>query len=137
MTGHPWSDDGPCHSIMVRMDVDWPDRRLDVLAALDCLAAASPELGSSGMDQRWPDLTNAVHWLIDDTWWDHTDPSGDVGTILASEAEADAVRSVVAVLLQVAERQGADGSDSAWFRDHAWSTVRQFSSSAADVMRTV
>lgn len=22
-------------------------------------------------EQRWPDLTNAIHWLIDDTWWDH------------------------------------------------------------------
>ena len=79
------------------MDVEWPDRRADVLAALDCLASAPPELSGDEADPRWADLTNAVHWLVDDTWWDQRDPRADIGLILANESEADATRAVVAL----------------------------------------
>lgn len=56
------------------MDIEWPDLRQDVLNALDVLAAEPPILDENGHDPRWPDLKNAVHWLVDDTFWDTATP---------------------------------------------------------------
>jgi hypothetical protein len=91
------------------VDVAWSDRREDVLSALRVLAAEPPVLDNESRDTRRPDLTNAVHWLIDDTSWDLQDPVTSIGTILRNGHEADAVREVVAV----SERQGTTISDAA------------------------
>ncbi|WP_116505430.1 hypothetical protein [Micromonospora sp. B006] len=45
--------------------VAWPDRRADITNALSVLATLRPH----GI-ALWPGLTEAVHWLIDDTSWD-------------------------------------------------------------------
>lgn len=64
------------------------DRRVDLREALVLLSSEAPPLTPSDRDPRWPDLTAAIHWLVDDTWWDQRDPSEDVGVILRSGAEA-------------------------------------------------
>lgn len=121
---------------MVLVDVEWPDRRADVLAALDCLASAPPGLSGDEADPRWPDLTNAVHWLVDDTWWDQRDPVADMGLILANESEADAIRAAVAALLTVARRTGATAADRVWFGDPSWGVVRELSARAGQILRS-
>ncbi len=36
------------------MDVEWPDRRADVLNGLDLLASEPPTLTAEGHDPLWP-----------------------------------------------------------------------------------
>ncbi|MEV6443013.1 hypothetical protein [Amycolatopsis sp. NPDC051716] len=112
------------------MDVAWPERREDVVAALRVLAAEAPALGVVGRDPRFPDLTNAVHWLVDDTSWDSEDPVASVGTILRDGAEAEVIRAVVAAVVLVSDRQGAAASDAAWFGDRGWCEVRRLAAEA-------
>jgi hypothetical protein len=106
------------------VDVAWPERREDVVSALRVLAAEPPALDEGGgRDPRFPDLTNAVHWLVDDTAWDSEDPVTSIGTILRDSAEADVIRAVVAAVVVVSDRQGATGSDAAWFGGRGWCEV--------------
>lgn len=112
------------------MDVAWPGRREDVLNALKVLAAEPPVLDGAGRDSRWPDLTNAVHWLVDDTPWDLVDPVTSIGTILRDGQESDVIRDVVAAVVAVSERQGSMSSDAAWFSDSGWSEVRRLATKA-------
>lgn len=107
-----------------------PYRRQDVLNALGLLAGDVPELDDAGRERRWPDLTEAVHWLVDDTWWDEDDPVESIGTILRDEAEADAVRAVVTAVVAVSGRQGAAAVDAAWYGDPAWPDVRRLAADA-------
>jgi hypothetical protein len=115
------------------MTQEW-SQRLDVLEALDFLSTSVPPLGADGRDHRWPNLTEAVHWLIDDTGWDTRDPAEDVGRILQSGTEADAIRDVVAAVMGVHDRQGAEATDAAWYGDPAWTEVRRLASIAAEVL---
>ncbi|KFU77260.1 hypothetical protein SAMN04489729_0575 [Amycolatopsis lurida] len=112
------------------MDVAWPERREDVLNALRVLSAAPPALDDAGGDTRWPDLTNAVHWLADDTSWDLVDPVTSIGTILRDSQESDVIREVVAAVVAVSDRQGSLSSDAAWFGDSGWSEVRRLATKA-------
>ncbi|MEU3770415.1 hypothetical protein AB0E55_35590 [Amycolatopsis keratiniphila] len=112
------------------MDVAWPGRREDVLNALRVLAAEPPVLDGVGRDDRLPDLTNAVHWLVDDTPWDLVDPATSIGTILRDSHESDVIREVVAAVVAVSDRQGAASSDAAWFGDSGWSDVRRLATTA-------
>lgn len=118
------------------MDVAYPGRRQDVLNALGLLAADIPELGRTGQDTSWPNLTEAVHWLVDDTSWDVHDPIDSIGAILHDEAEADAVRAVVTAVVAVADRQGAAATDASWYGDRNWPDVRRLAADAlAGLMR--
>lgn len=116
------------------MTVRWPEQRLDILTALDTLAADPLDL-VLGADPRWPSVTDAVHWLVDDTWWDHYDPIESVGTLLRSEEEAAAVRRVVAAIVAVADRHGPTAPDADWFGDEAWSQVQLAAREAAAALR--
>ena len=116
------------------MTVLWPDRRADVLAGLDVLAAA-PVASDPGLDGRWPDLTNAVHWVVDDTFWDRQDPAASIGTLLISAEEAEAVAAVVREVVSVSDRQGPEASDRAWLDDEAWPRVRAAAEQALSIMR--
>jgi hypothetical protein len=117
------------------MEIAWPDRRSDVLNALDALASGPPPLTSDGSDPRWPDLTNAVHWLVDDTWWDHNNPRESIGKVLRNDNEAHAVEQVVKVVVTVSERQGSTASDAQWFGDPDWPEVRKLAAQAAAMLR--
>ncbi|WP_313888084.1 SCO4402 family protein [Lentzea alba] len=112
------------------MDVAWPGRREDVLSALRTLAAEPPTLDGEGRDTRWPDLTNAVHWLVDDTLWDLVDPATSIGTILRNGHEADVIREIVTAVVAVSERQGTMASDATWFGDSGWCEVRRLAANA-------
>lgn len=120
----------------MNLSVAWPDRRGDVLNALDVLASEPPTLDARGQDPRWPDLSNAVHWLVDDTFWDHGEGAREsIGTILRDENEADVVQLAVAAVMRVAKRQGPTSRDAAWFADEGWPEVRRAARAAAAVLR--
>lgn len=121
-----------CQNVFVV--VAWPGRRADVMNALDVLAAFRPELTDDGKDPRWPDVTVAVHWLVDDTGWEVQDPVASVGTILRDETEAHAIRDIVAAVVLASNRQGPTASDAHWFRDEGWSEVRRAAGNAAAVL---
>lgn len=106
------------------MDVAWPWRRADMIDASALLASTPPTLVGDEPDPRWPDLSWAVHEVVDDTSWDEHDPSGSIGTILRNDVEASAARELVLLLVQVSERQGADAPDNRWFSDPGWGAVR-------------
>lgn len=116
------------------MTVEWEGQREDVLVALDFLAADPPRLAACP-DMHWPDRRNAVHWLVDDTWWDHRDPAESIGTILRSEQEAAAVRRVVVAVVGISHRQGPTASDGAWLADEGWQRVQKAAQDAAAVLR--
>lgn len=118
-----------------RVDVEWPDRREDVLNALDTLAAEPPTLSGDELDPRWLDLTNAVHWLVDDTFWDQQDPRESIGTLLRSDTEAVAVEAVVGAIVAVSERQTPGSPDADWFADPDWARVRTLAAQAAATFR--
>jgi len=99
------------------------------------LAAEVPTTLHGDADPRWPDLTNAIHWLIDDTWWDRDDPVNSVGILLRNDAEAKAVAAVVKAIDEVAEHRGATSTDREWFADEAWPVVRKRASEAAALFR--
>jgi hypothetical protein len=115
--------------------VEWPDRRADVINGLDTLASTPPALHADQRDPRWPDLKNAIHWVVDDTWWDHQDPADYVGLILHDEDEAAALRAVVELVVRVSDRQGPSATDAMWFADPDWSEVRQRALFASRLMR--
>src|SRR4051794_29501147 len=105
------------------MGVEWPDRRGDVVAAL-CALESEPVLSDEGFDQRWPDITNAVHWLVDDTGWDSRPPEESIGELLRHGEEAKAVRKVVDLVVAVSQRVGATASDAAWCSDAPWPSLQ-------------
>lgn len=106
------------------MDVAWPWRHESLIEAAALLASEPPTLVGDDPDPSWPDLSWAVHEVVDDTSWDLYDPSGSIGTILRNDVEASAARELVHLLVQVSERQGADAPDSRWFSDPGWGAVR-------------
>jgi hypothetical protein len=81
-------------------------------------------------------LVDAVHWLVDDTWWDHRDPRESIGTILRSNPEAVAVGRVVEAVVAVSERQGPAAPDGEWFGDETWAEVQSAAQEAAKVLRS-
>jgi hypothetical protein len=112
------------------MGVEWPFRRQDVLNALDILSTTPgvPKDGSA----PWPTMTDAVHWLVDDTFWDVRDPAEDIGSLLLDEHEAAAIRGVVAAVVAVSERPTPP--DQEWFDDPGWPVVRKLARRAGVVM---
>lgn len=120
--------------IVTCVDVQWPDRRADVLNGLDALAEEPPRLADDELDPRWPDIGNAIAWVVDDTWWDHHDPREDIGLLLRDEREAEAVEQVVRAVIAVAKRQ-VGRTDASWFDDAEWPRVRDLAARAAAILR--
>jgi hypothetical protein len=100
------------------MTVEWPDRRLDIIAALNVLAAPDP-----AVPDRHPSLTDPIHWLIDDTWWDKHDPAPDIGKLLIGAAEAQAIRDVLAPLEEILHDLGPVAPDEEYVQDDRWHHV--------------
>ena len=115
------------------MGADAWSQRADVKEALRLLADPVPAL-DDGHDVRWPNLTDAIHWLIDDTGWDESKPGLDVGRrILRTTEEATVVSDLVAAVMIVHDRQGPTAPDAAWFSDAEWPSVQELARSAYDV----
>jgi hypothetical protein len=115
------------------VSVEWPEFRRDLLAGLDTLAGEPLE----GFGVEGTLLESAVHAVVDDTGWDlpGADPEQSIGTILVNQAEADAVRLVVAAVCRVSDRQGPAAPDSAWFADEEWPLVRRMAAVAGSTLR--
>ena len=98
--------------------VEFPDWRADVAAGLARLAQITPrDLG------EWPDLSNAIHWVVDDTWWDHRSPRGDVSLLLTDQDEAAAVEAVLDPLLKILDELGPVAPDVDYVQHPSWPLV--------------
>jgi hypothetical protein len=85
--------------------------------------------------ESWPGLTEAVHWLVDDTGWDfHPPHDGDVGTILASRDEVDAVTATLEPLLAILDELGPFAADSDYLNHPRWNQVAQVATNAHQLM---
>lgn len=98
-------------------DISLPGRRRDITTALGVLVDLRP--GSTD----WPGLTEAVHWLIDDTWWDEHGPHGDVGTLLRDGREAKAITATLTPLLAVLDDLGPAANDDDYLAHPRWRDV--------------
>jgi hypothetical protein len=87
-------------------EVQWIGRRLDVIDALEALAT----LPTADPAPR-PDLHDAVHWLVDDTWWDQHPPAEEIGFILRDQREAIAIEEAIMPLLAVLDELKPGASD--------------------------
>ena len=110
------------------VSVESPEFRRDLLTGLDTLAGEPAE----GFGVEGTLLERAVHAVVDDTGWDlpGADPEESIGTILVNQAEADAVRPVIAAVCRVSDRQGPTAPDAAWFADEEWPLVRRLAAVA-------
>jgi hypothetical protein len=118
------------------MDVAWPGWRMDVLSALDVLAAEPPrELLDGRWDPRQPNVAAAVACLVDDTAWVVADASDAIGRVLRDEQETWLLRPVVAAVAAVASSVRVVATDAAWFADRGWPEVRRRAAAALNLLR--
>ena len=110
-------------------EVVWPDWRGDVVAALRRLSTIS--LADITVH---PDLEDVVHWLVDDTWWDHHPPADDVGRLLRDDDEAAAVDAVLHPLLSLLDAIGPSAQDDDYLRHPEWPRVAEAAASAVHVL---
>jgi hypothetical protein len=110
-------------------DIEWSARRGDVIAALDAMAALE-----YGDVRPPPDLTGAIHWLVDDTWWDRRSPGDDIGRLLRTDREVAAIQITLEALLPVLEELGPDKPDDFYFRHPRWGHVRAAARLARDIL---
>ncbi|WP_182907205.1 SCO4402 family protein [Microbispora sp. H13382] len=103
--------------------VQWPERRGDVLNALQALADREYQEQHWRSGHGWPDLTAAVHWLIDDTFIDQAGARSLIPQLFRDEQEADHVQLVVNALLRVLDDLGPTAPDHAYLDHPAWITV--------------
>ncbi|MGW6443862.1 SCO4402 family protein [Lentzea sp. NPDC055074] len=96
-----------------------PGIRADIVAALDVLVTVTPETV-----ERWPGLTEAVHWLVDDTFWDEGDVAESIGWTLRDMREVVAIRALLVPLLVVLDELGPHEPDPAYLRHPRWPDVR-------------
>ncbi|MFI7419551.1 hypothetical protein [Nonomuraea sp. NPDC049684] len=103
--------------------VQWPERRKDVLESLRALSDREYQ------DRHWrsgkgsPDLTAAVHWLIDDTFIDQHAARALIPHLLIDHREAELVQAVVDALLQVLDHLGPTAPDNAYLDHPGWINV--------------
>ncbi|MFD0202931.1 MULTISPECIES: SCO4402 family protein [Saccharothrix] len=100
-------------------DVRYPGLRGDVTDALKLFA----ELDREAVEQRVGDLTNAVHWLVDDTFWDMRDASEDIGYRLRDHQEVAAIKAVLDPLLVVLDELGPVAPDVDYLDHRRWPEV--------------
>ncbi|WP_143591748.1 SCO4402 family protein [Thermoactinospora rubra] len=100
-------------------------------------------LGDRGYQERhwrngggWPDLTNAVHWLIDDPFLDHRPARFWIPDVFWDEREADAVQAAADALLLVLDDLGPHEPDSAYLDHPSWPQVVRAAGMALRVMET-
>jgi hypothetical protein len=110
--------------------VAWPERRADVVAALDTLASFARRRAAE--PRPWPDLGDAVQWLVDETWWDERDPAQDIGLLLRDTDEATAIGAVLAPLLAMLDALGPTAPDSDYLAHPRW---RETATAAARARR--
>jgi hypothetical protein len=104
--------------------VAWSGWREDVKNALQRLSDRNLQDRYWHSGVRVPgDLTDAVHWLIDDTWWDHRPAHESIPLVLRDKAEADSVQRTVTALLRVLEDLGPVARTHDYLGHHEWHEV--------------
>jgi hypothetical protein len=103
-------------------------QRLDVKEGLRVLGS------SSEPPSTWPDLTNAIHWVVDDTWWDHRPPEASIPSILRNEYEALLIGDAVQKLLAVLDEVGPTAPEHEYTGHDAWPAVRTSCQRAYDAL---
>jgi hypothetical protein len=98
--------------------VAWTSMRRDVIDALRTLATLEADEA-----ERDPEFTDAVHALVDDTWWEHQDPGRFIGLVLVDEAEARGARDVVAALVTVLDEVGPTAAYDSYLGHPGWPRV--------------
>jgi hypothetical protein len=119
-------------------EVASPDLRDGIVKALRILTTIS-----STTADEWPGLTEAVHWLVDDTGWDlvsergeRYSPTGSIGHLLRDENEVAAVNAVLDPLLAVLADLGPDAVDTAYLDHHRWPEVAATAHTAHRLLNT-
>ncbi|NUW45953.1 SCO4402 family protein [Nonomuraea rhodomycinica] len=100
-----------------------PERREDVLEALRALGDREYQDQHWRSGKGWPDLTAAVHWLIDDTFIDMNGARSLIPRLFLDEREADLVQMVVDALLRVLDALGPTAPDDAYLDHPEWINV--------------
>lgn len=106
--------------------VNYPGRRQDIIGSLRVLMAINPATVG-----EWPGLTDAVHWLVDDTGWDLYHDNGDeafnpqaaVGYLLKDAKEVAVINAVLEALLVVLGELGPGNADSEYLTHERWPEV--------------
>ncbi|WP_433388496.1 SCO4402 family protein [Micromonospora sp. KLBMP9576] len=106
-----------------------PDRRSDIINALSILATLQPH----GV-RSWPGLTEAVHWLVDDTFWDDRHPRDDIGTVLADTSGAEAVSATLEPLLAILDELGPTAPDEHYLTHPRWPELAQAATGTHQLM---
>jgi hypothetical protein len=96
--------------------------RPDVIAALEVLTDRRTHDRWLHGEQTWPDLRNAIHWLIDDTWWDQHPALDDVGPVLRSTDEALAIQHAVDLLCALIDDIEPTDHDATYVTHPTWAT---------------
>ncbi|NUW31587.1 hypothetical protein HTZ77_09130 [Nonomuraea sp. SMC257] len=103
-----------------KQQVRWPERREDVLEALRALGDRDHQDLHWRSGKGWPDLTAAVHWLIDDTFIDQHGARALIPHLFLDQREADLVQTVVDALLHVLDDLGPTAPDKAYLDHPEW-----------------
>jgi hypothetical protein len=111
-----------------------PEMRQNFIGGLEVFTEEPPHPRG-----QLPGSTKAVHWFIDDTFWDVYPTSDDIGMTLwnEAEAEAEAVSIVVSGILAILEDVGgASSKDSKYFKHRQAPAVRAAARDALDLLLT-
>lgn len=103
--------------------VQWPERRKDVLEALRALSDRDYQNQYWRSGEGRPDLTAAVHWLIDDTSIDQHGARALISRLFLDQREADLVQLVVDALLRILDDLGPTVPDNAYLDHPEWINV--------------
>ncbi|GAA3845123.1 hypothetical protein GCM10022243_09260 [Saccharothrix violaceirubra] len=100
-------------------EIRYPGRRGDVVEALALFVALTPE----NVAHRPGDLDDAVHWLVDDTFWDLHDVADSIGFLLRDKREVAVIEAVLDPLLAVLGALGPVRPDVEYFCHERWPDV--------------
>jgi hypothetical protein len=109
--------------------------REDVVAALEVLADHDAHGRWLDGGRTWPGLTDAVHWLVDDTGWDGHPTADDVGTVLRTADEAEAVQIVVDRLGALVDELEPTDDDARYVSHPAWAGLVEAAERALRALR--
>ena len=119
-------------------DVDFPMMRIEAIGAVQSLADRNLQ-ERMWINRTFPhegyfeDLTLNIHILYDDTQV-LPDPSTQLGSVLVSQAEVDALQELDGVLSPIIKRLG-DRPDADYLADAQWLAVVQRAAEALAVLQ--
>ncbi len=114
--------------------VQWPGPRGDLVNALQLLCDTDLHDRWRAGEKTWPDFTEAVHWLIDDTWLDHGPALERIPELLANQDEAMAIDQAASALIGLLDDLGPHTPDSAYLVHPGWPEVVRTACAALRVM---